>query len=888
MAAASCLCLASILPAVGQDAGRRPPLARTTDALSTLPPPPQAPVQVVTEQEERKKPARKEDDSPFGSGLLGQFAQGDIDATADNLEFVGNNIIGVGHVVLRSRDTKITCAKAIVDTVTRDFEATGDVRLTRRTRTETEILPWELKKLQADPDNLVTVEGTVIEPSGLEKLQVTIVTSQAVWRGERVVGNLTTGIFNFDQFRGKYNFFYLEGTDAERFADQTVTVHQPRLTTCEYLLDEHEHYSITASRVRLIPKQADQRTKYYSDRGHYHLHAYNCVFWIGNVPVLWLPYIYKPAEESAWSWQFIGGQDSDWGYYLLTTKRLRISDYPDVRTKFFFDIYSKRGIAVGNEIKMRTQDSYTESFVYGMHDMDPDDRSGRFDIPSERYDLRLSHRHHLTPRMDFRGHIEKISDPNFLEDFFEGSARQNPQPATFADLEYQFDRLTLSAYVHPRINDFDTVVERLPELRLDVPRQELFGGLLYQGESSYANLRMKWRDYDRRRTRGNGVDPRDYSAARFDTLHMFYYPFELMDWLNLIPRAGMRLTYYARTSETDIRPDDLKTILTVDTLDGEPGGDVRNYDGTKHNRLRVTGEFGLEANTKFYRSWHGAKNATLELDGIRHVIVPYMNYNYIPEPNVHRDELYYFDDIDRITEQNFVRVGWKNRLQTRRGGWDKQHIYNWATLENYFDFHFNRENGVKTRHLGDFGTILSFTPFPELTVNSRLLVGPADGINRFDAGVEWEFRRDWRLFANYIFQNDYTQRVPYSMGSSLSEINSGSAFARSYGRSQQIRGGLRFPINEKTRGEFALGYDFEDQAVIDSRIRLIRTLHCWEAAIEYGLRQRRNDNGDRENNHTVMFTMSLTDLPSVKIQARQNRTTGGDDGDEGGDGGGDE
>lgn len=872
--AAACLALA--VAASGADKDTRQASGDSPiPFLGTLPPPPATPVTVNA-----KNPPRPKKEKSGSKDLLSQYAAGDIDASADDLEFIGNNIVGVGNVVLRNRDTKITCDKVIVDMVTRDFEATGNVKLTRRIRTETQVLPWELKDLQDDPYNLVTVNGVVTEPTGMQRLDVTIVKTESVWQGDRAIGNLTTGIFNFDQFQGKYSFYYLKGKDTERFADQTLTVHDARLSTCQYLLDEHEHYSITTSRVRLIPSKSDTRVKHYTDHGNYDIYAYNCVFWIGNVPILWLPMIYKPAEESAWSWQFIGGHDSDWGYYLLTTKRLKVSDYPDVRAKFFFDVYSDRGIAVGNKLTMRTAETYTESFVYGMRDSGSDGTRGRFDIPDWRYDLRLSHLHHITPRMDFRGHIEKLSDPDFLEDFFEGSAKTNPQPATFASLEYQFDRFTLSANVHPRINDFDTVVERLPELRLDVPRQELFGGLQYQGETSFSYLKMKWRDFDHPRTKGNGIDPKDYQSGRFDTLHMFYYPFEMFDWLNLIPRAGMRLTYYDRTSRVKVKPGDLNTMLIVDTLDGEPSGDVINYDRGP-SRLRATGELGLEANTKIYQSWYDVKSAMMELNGLRHVIVPYINYNYIPEPTVSRDKLFYFDDVDRITEQNFVRVGWKHRLQTRRGGWQKQQIYNWATLENYADFHFARERGVKTRNAGDLGTILTFTPFPELSSTTRLLVGSEGKISRFDTGVNWEFRKDWHLFGSYIFQNDLVQRNPYSMGSSLSEINSGQAFSRPYSRQQQVRGGIKFPINEKTRGEMEMSYDFEEKGIINSRIRLVRTLHCWEAAIEYGLRQRRDDNGQDENKHNVMFTMTLTDLPMVKIQARQERTTGGGD-DEGG------
>ena len=58
---------------------------------------------------------------------------------------------------------------------------------------------------------------------------------------------------------------------------------------------------------------------------------------------------------------------------------------------------------------------------------------------------------------------------------------------------------------------------------------------------------------------------------------------------------------------------------------------------------------------------------------------PFINYTYIPKPTEDRDHLYYFDDIDRIDEQNFMRFGVENRLQTRSGNG----VRNILAMENY-------------------------------------------------------------------------------------------------------------------------------------------------------------------------------------------------------------
>jgi len=115
------------------------------------------------------------------------------------------------------------------------------------------------------------------------------------------------------------------------------------------------------------------------------------------------------------------------------------------------------------------------------------------------------------------------------------------------------------------------------------------------------------------------------------------------------------------------------------------------------------------------------------------------------------------------------------------------------------------------------------------------------------------------------------------MGSSLADINSGSAFISSYSKFQSISGKLQFPVMPKTRGEFEAIYDIDNHMVINSMIRLIRTFHCWELALEYGIRQNNNTNGDgkKDTKNTVGIMFYLTAAPSAKVMARQSTAAGG-------------
>ena len=852
-------------------------------------------------------------------GLLGKaLAQPDVDANADSLGFVGSNIVAKGHVVVRYKDIRVIADKAVINISTKDIEAIGNVELIRRSKSLSTVDLWELEDLRNDPHKRVEIEGYISKATGRQMVQVSVYEDESVMKGSRAVGNLASGMLEFADFACKTGEYVVKGKRAVRTPDGKFVVRDVQLSTCEYMMDNHEHYSITAGKAVITPRDTETSknlTAYNADQGEHSIWAYWCTFRIGDVPLLWLPVLYKPSDPDSLGIQVRVGHTSEWGYFVKLSKKFRILSDPDTTSKMMVDYYSSRGLALGNETEIHTEKSYTDLYAYGLHDRSPygtdNDTSEdgsidepewkkaneRLRIPKDRYELRLSHINHITPRMDFRGQIDKLSDINFLKDFFEDRYNDDPQPITFSALEYQFDRFSTSLEVRPRVNKFFSEVERLPEFRIDVPRQELFKNIYYQGETSLSYLRMKWRDYDSARTTGNLVDPKDYKAGRFDTLHMFYYPFSI-GWLNLIPRAGARLTYYSKTSKTSVNQDSLNTMLIVDAPDGNPDGDVINYDRDGSGKLRLAGEFGFEANTKISRAWQSAKNAFWEIDGMRHVMVPYINYTYIPDPTVSRDHIYYFDDIDRLNEQNFVRFGLKNRLETRRGDYGREKIYNWASLENYFDFHFQREKGFK--NLGELGTLFSFTPFSDLSFTSNLLLDIGQSsehnteayradhyagrpglswkmINKWENTLSYQIMKDWRVYASYSYQDAYKERSIYSMGSSLASMNSGTSFSNSYGRGQTATIGSEFPIpiDKKTFAAFEMAYDFEAGYVTDKKFKLIRKLHCWEASLELRQETKRDQLQSKEYNNSIAFMIYLTAMPSARIPLRGGTSTGG-------------
>lgn len=833
-----------------------------------------------------------------------------FDAAADSYEFVGDNLVIRGNAVVQTPGMEISADKLVVnlDSELYDFEAAGNVTFAMLSTTVQTMSIEDYESLLHDPRGRTTLLRYVVNDFGEQLAEVEVVVESSVIHAERAGGNLLTGVMQFSNFALKSGLFYCVGEQADRFFDGTIKVHKARFTTCEYIQDDHEHYAIAAYDATIEPRATDSSLFNYDNQlGDHRILMKNNFFQIYGIPVLWLPILYKPSDISSFGGKIEFGSDSDWGWYIRAAKHFKLLDDPYWNMNLMLDWYEKRGIGYGLSTDLLLPESATEFSFYGIYDRNryeywdrkllPDDpdyllNNSRLEIPYYRYEVRTNDLTHITGRLDFRMQIDLISDYEFLRDYFTDRFRSEYEPPTYASLEYQGDRFTASTFMTLRINDFYSVVDRLPEIRLDFQRQELFANLYYQGEMSLTPLFMRWRRFDRDIPGDEAWNIKNYGTLRFDSLHMLYYPIKLWN-INIIPRTGIRLTAYSASSEREIGINELATMFVADETEGIPFGyNVTNYDSHGGSKFRVIGELGVEVNTKFYHTWQNVKNAFWELDGLRHVVTPYLNYTYIPRPTVNADNLYYFDEIDRITEQHFVRFGIVNRLQTRRNN----AIYEWFSLEQYTDLFIHDSD--KFNHIGDFGTILKFKPFDGLTISAELLLdmgrngdhdyrvhrgndveGVRPGIdsgviNRLATSIDYRFAPEWRIYASYIYCDAYLQRFPYSMGSQFSAMTAASMMISPTTRSQRVSGGLEFPllIDKDLHGYTRCTYDIDGNLVTNACVGITKRFHCWYAAVECGTgqswhRHRDGEFSQRMKNY-LAFSVGLTAMPGLSFGQR--------------------
>ncbi|OPZ26523.1 MAG: LPS assembly outer membrane complex protein LptD [Lentisphaerae bacterium ADurb.BinA184] len=648
------------------------------------------------------------------------------------------------------------------------------------------------------------------------------------WRGDRIEGNFGTREFRSGANTFQAGEWYGRGGDLQHQTDGTVVFHNVEISTCARLHDGTPHYGLDARKV------------VYRTDGT--IAAHGAVYRVGRIPVFYLPYVAWDTETAGGNITFSGGYKSSDGAHVQVGRRWRLA--PGLDTQVEVGYRSKRGPSLGNVTRYRTDRSDSEVELFGMLDDNPPETTPgynrRFETEDERYRARLYHRQEFGDNWQLRLGLDALSDIDMLEEWFDGDFGSYRQPRTYADLRYDHDRFTAALGLRARVNDFYTVTERLPELRLDLPRQSVLGTRLqYQGQTSLANLRMKWRDFDLDRVGPPPLsplleDPADYETWRLDSVHMFYLPFDLRDGIRVTPRAGARLTYYENTSERAVDEGDLLAMFRVDDPDRETVDAVLSqYDDEGGDALRAAAEAGVEVTGKFYRSWEGARSAFWKVDGLRHIVQPYLNYTWISDPSEDREHLFYFDEVDRLVEQSFVRVGLDQRLQTRRGEGMEKKVYTLAAMESYADFHFDRPEGEEELgEAGDWVTRFRLAPREQLTLWGLVGMNLDEGtVHRVEAGVTFALFEALRLDIGYLYRQDEGWSAVDSFGSTLADYTADDITALVAGESHYLSLDMTVLFNEKTTGRARFEFDLVDDDLSRQVYEVVRDLHCWMGGV---------------------------------------------------------
>ncbi|MEM7672764.1 MAG: LPS assembly protein LptD, partial [Verrucomicrobiota bacterium] len=320
-------------------------------------------------------------------------------------------------------------------------------------------------------------------------------------------------------------------------------------------------------------------------------------------------------------------------------------------------------------------------------------------------------------RSDFSEDIELVSSMNYLDDsdvlrdFRRDLFRNTQDPDSYASLAWTTDPFYLSLTARPRINNFQSVVERLPELRVDLPWIPFFETDTYQS-GHFSAARLRWDPEvigGAPSTLAPLIPPGNntlWEQSRLDLAYGLQHPIKFENGTTVTPLASVR-------------------ALTYET---------QRFDGiNESSQERVLGEIGADLKTTFTGTWD-LQNEFWNIKGFRHLFRPVAGYRYRSGDRLSDADIYPIDRLfgsvhiptldlldsratDTLDEMHLVRLGVENTLLTRTSN---QGVRSLATFNTYYDFYLDS---------GDFDQ--------EDTLFTELSLTPANWLE-MDLFTRWE------------------------------------------------------------------------------------------------------------------------------------------------------
>jgi LPS-assembly protein len=675
--------------------------------------------------------------------------------------------------------------------------------------------------LTADAARVNAATGDVIAAG-----HVRIQRDNLVWTGDSVIYNFKTRQMQAEQFRAGYppvsGFTAGENLEAENLGRDPTNNVAPAgnaltngIYTARNAFVTSDDIANPAERVRA------SSIKIYPGKS---IEARNAVLYLGNVPVFYFPYYKQPLDGNANHFNFIPGYRTSYGEFLLSKYTWRLNDTVDGVLRA--DYRSLRGFGGGADLNLHLgQWGEVATKYYYLHDEDPEYGNPAVVPPADRQLFGFGYNATPYTNLNFKAQVNYLSDSLILPEFFQKDYVRDPQPSTFFEINKLFNNFSLDVLTAVQINDFFETVERLPDVQLTGFRQQVFHTPFYYESKSSIGY------YNREFAISNGVPTGlDYAAARFDTYHQVTLPETFFGWLNVIPRVGGRWSYYGEESG--------------------PGG-------TNEATPRTVFNTGAEATFKMSRLWASATNGWLALDGLRHIIEPSVNYVYVPSPNPGPAELPQFDyaqpslrplpiefpdynSIDSIASQNVIRMGLRNRLQTKRAG----QLENFLFWNVFTDWLLTPDPGQST--FADLYSDLVFRPRTWLTFESEI---------RYDVGrsllaaaqhtLTLRPNETWSWSLSHWYLNDELAAVltPPQTGNNL------------------LISTLYYKLNENWGLRANHQYEIREGVMQSQSYAIYRDLRSWTAALAF--RVQNNQGSPRDI--TIAFTFSLKAAPRFSV-----------------------
>ena len=634
---------------------------------------------------------------------------------------------------------------------------------------------------------------------------VHIQSEEQIWAGEHIRYNFITRQIEAEQFRTGMTPVFVQGRGLHGETTNNVYAATKAVITTDDVSEPA--IKVRAKYIKIIPGQK--------------VEAHNATLYLEGVPVFWFPYYSRNIGPHANNFDFVPGYRSYYGPFLLSRYTYYLNDELDGTAHV--DVRQRRGVGLGPDLNyhLGPWGAGTIKYYY-LYDLDPGASGGDPNVNPNRQRVDFSYQANPATNLNVKAVVRYQSDTNVVREFFEGEYAQDTQPNTFFEVNRFWQNFSLDTYVQPQVNNFLETQERLPDVRLTGQRQQLWETPVYYESVNSAGY------YRHQYGLTNGLSTGlNYEAARVDSYQKLVLPQTYFGWLNVTPRVGGRYTYYG-----------------TETGPGASTGDVSRW----------VFDTGAETSAKASRAWPEAQNDFFQVDGLRHIIEPSINYAYVPNPNVYGTNgvpqfdyqlpslrllpitMPDYNSIDSIEGENVFRFGVHNKLQTKRDG----QVVNLVDWNVYSDWYVHCNTNQQT--YSDLYSDLTVKPRSWLTLES---------LTRYDiAGGDWRMslstvtlrpNNTWSWTVGQFYLRDDVNNTPTALGIGNNLFTST----------------MLFRLNENWGFRASQMFEARTGVMQEQDYSVYRDLRSWTAALTIRMR-----NGvGTPNDFTVAFTFSLKASP---------------------------
>ena len=572
-------------------------------------------------------------------------------------------VFAKGNVKIHFQDIGITCDEADYDAATSLAQLRGHVYMTGLSL-DRGVKPGEKgKPAKPEKTNKSGKTGKAGKAKGL-------INGPGIAYGDHATYDFNKKCMVMEKTRIEMKPLYVEAATVVRPDDTKFIFNNAWFTTCDL---EKPHYRFAAKHVTVFPKHK--------------IVADNVVFYVFDVPVFYFPCLIMPANDKASPFEASYGTGSEWGTHLLTRWRYHLGD--DDRGRVIVDNYQRRGVGLGMTNMLETKDFgellgtyyHLQDNLYNLKDR-PDffkqypERVGMNEkyLDGNRYKADLAYNWQASQNFSVVGEFNKYSDEFFTKDFFRREYDAVPAPLSYGLATYSFGRSSLSLLAQDRVNNFYGETEYLPQLSYDAYRQSIASTNFYfLSKTTLGSL-----DY---KTAYTGVK---YSTDRAYSRNILSYV-QNVGFIKVVPYVGGSATYYSR-----------------------------GLNATDTDLYRGAFEDGVAVSTKFYKPFNFKMNMLgEEIEQMRHVFTPEIDYSFIHTPTIDQSRLFQFDSLDALARTENVTFTLANKLQAKAGA------HTWDLLYFAPSVAYNLDHDGKGNRWSTFDSDLEIYPHPNVSLRGN-------------------------------------------------------------------------------------------------------------------------------------------------------------------------